>query len=237
MEAKDICGEVYDLSGFYRSAAFAASNDPDDRLIFSLLRRVARDIAKYRWNELVISGTLEILAGTKAYDLPADFREFVPNSFRTLDDLRAIDFPTSFETWAQIDSLVGPTGLSHRLRLQEGKMATLEADENVYTIRFEYLSNFPVIDGDTVQQLEPTRIKTFEKDSDVWILDEDLIIKGLKAKWSLEKSLSTLQADIGDYNNYQHELKGTQAGSQRIALGGKRPYWPSPPYTNTWKGT
>jgi hypothetical protein len=232
MNAYEICSEVYGLSGFGIPSAFQ-NGDIDDRLIFFLLRRVARDLAKYRWNELVRTHYINIQQGKADYDMPTDFREMIPGSWRTMEDLRPIDFPSNFETWAQIDAKVGITGVQHRMRFQEGKLRTLPSDTD-YQIRFEYISNHPVVtapDADTPDK----RIETFANDSDIWLLDDDLIIKALKAKWSIEKGLDTLQADMADSAGYLQELKGTQAGSQRIQLGGKSPYTPQAPYTNLWK--
>lgn len=233
MDALQICSEVYGLSGFSIPTAFQAGSDPDDRLIFFLLRRTARDLAKYRWQELVVSSQITINSSQSEYNMPSDFRELIPGSMRTLEDLRAIDFPTDFETWAQVDAKVGITGVQHRMRFQGDKLVTLPSDSDSYTIRFEYISDHPVVRKQT--DGNDTRLSTFELDEDVWLLDDDLIIKALKAKWSIEKGLDTVQADVGDFNSYLLDLKGTQAGSQRIMMGSTSPYMPQPPYTNLWK--
>ena len=228
--AYDICKEVYGLSGFGIPSTFFGGNDPDDNLIFYLLRRVGRDIAKYRWNELLRTARINITGGNNSYNLPNDFREFVPNSMRVEGDLRPIDFPAPIETWAHIDAQIGATGILHRMRLQGGKLVTHPLDTDDFVVRFEYLSNFPVIDQDGV-----TGKKLFEQDNDTWTLDEDLIIKGLKVKWSVEKGLDTLQADSGDYTQYLNELKGTDSSARRIQMGNPPIYYPNAPYTNTWK--
>lgn len=249
MNARDICSEVYNLSGFGAVSSYQ-NGDIDDRLIFALLRRVARDIAKYRWQELLRTGLIHITADNNTYNLPVDFREMIPNSMRALNDSRVIDFPAPFETWAHIEANTGASGAAHRLRFQEGKLVVpsvqagksrgrikggVNASSDVYSIRFDYISNFPVIvapDSD----IDPNkRLKTFSTDDDIWLLDEDLIIKGLKVKWSVEKGLETLQSDSADFVAYLNELKGTQAGSRRILIGGNSGSHLSPPYTNTWK--
>ena len=235
MNARDICSEVYHLSGFGDVSSYQ-NGDIDDKLIFALLRRVARDIAKYRWQELLREGLIHIVGGNDSYNMPIDFRELIPNSMRAIDDLRSIDFPAPIETWAIISSNTGATGTRHRLRFQDGKLVKPSQEKDDYSIRFDYISNFPVVTAPDSDTNPDTRIKTFESDDDIWLLDEDLIIKGLKVKWSVEKGLETLQADSADYVAYLNELKGTQAGSRRILIGGNNsPYHPSPPYTNTWK--
>ncbi len=231
MNAREICSEVYGLSGFSIPTAFQNGSDPDDNLIFFLLRRVARDLAKYRWEELVVTSRITIIEGTTEYNLPSDFREMIPGTMRTMEDLRIVDFPSDFETWAQIDSKVGITGVQHRLRFQGGKLVTLPSDTEEYTIRFEYVSNNSVQDAED----ENLTKNIFEKDGDIWLLDDDLVIKALKAKWSIEKGLETIQADMGDYANFLLSLTGTQAGSKRIMMGSKSPYFPQAPYTNLWK--
>ena len=75
----------------------------------------------------------------------------------------------------------------------------------------------------------------FTEDIDTWRLDQDLIVKALKAKWSIEKGLDTVQADIADYNSFLLSLQGTQAHSQKIRMGGASPYAPQSPWTNLWK--
>lgn len=231
MTAYDICAEVYGLSGFGIPSAFFESGDPDDRLIFFLLRRVSRDIAKYRWQQLVRTSYINITSDVNEYNLPNDFREMIPNSLMTMEDLRPINFPTDFGTWAQIDARVGITGVQHHMRFQADKIVTLPSDSESYEIRFDYISNFVCQDATD----ENIRKKTFTKDTDIWLLDDDLVIKALKVKWSLEKGLDTLQADAADYSSYLLELVGTQAMSQRIRMSGSTPYTPQAPYTNLWK--
>ena len=240
--AYDICSEVYGLSGFGIPSAFFQSGDPDDRLIFFLLRNVARDIAKYRWQTLVQRGETTISPNQTEYNLPLDFREMIPNSVKTVGDLRAVDFPSNFDTWSQIDAQIGINGTQHRLRFQEDKLTTLIGDTEGYTIRYNYISNYPVI-GNTYRDVGGGRIidipdspkPYFTEDIDTWRLDQDLIVKALKAKWSIEKGLDTVQADIADYNSFLLSLQGTQAHSQKIRMGGASPYAPSAPWTNLWK--
>ena len=231
MTAVQVCDEVMSMSGFYPTGAYQASNDQDEKLIFALLRRAARDIAKYRWQQLVKTGTLSIVGGTTSYALPDDFREFIPRSIKTMNDSRPLDFPASFDEWSRIETQVGPTGIQHRLRLQDNKLTTLTADSASYDIRFDYISNHPVAAAGGGGVTQPT----FELDNDIWLLDDDLLIKGLKVKWAIEKRLDTLTADLNDYTTYQNELKGTQAGAQPISFGTGRAYRPSAPYTNLWK--
>ena len=231
MNGYEICSEVYGLSGFGIPSAFFNSGDPDDRLIFFLLRRITRDIGKYRWQGLVRTGRITISPDQPEYNMPIDFREMIPNSIKTVGDLRPIDFPASFDTWSQIDAQIGITGTRHRLRFQADKLQTLPSDSEGYTIRFEYISNHLVQDSEN----EDLRYETFQDDANIWLLDDDMIIKGLKAKWSLEKGLDTLTADISDYNSYMLSLQGTDSSSQRIRIGGGTPYFPRSPYTNLWK--
>jgi len=241
MNARDICSEVYNLSGFGAVSSYV-NGDIDDKLIFFLLRRVARDMAKYRWQELIRTHYLTINSSTTQYSMPNDFREMIPGSIRTMEDLRPINFPADFETWAQIDAKVGITGVQHRMRFQEGFLTTLPSDTESYTIRFDYISNWAVegytyltVGDELVQSKSPKGKPVFEFDEDEWLLDEDLIIKALKVKWSIEKGLETVQADMGDFQSYLLELKGTQANAQRVMMGGKSPYMPQAPYTNLWK--
>jgi hypothetical protein len=98
MTAKELCEEVYGLSGFESTGSFQGSVDPDDRMIFFLLRQAVRDIGKYKWNELIKSGLISVTTNDLEYDLPADFREFIPGSMRVKDDVRWVDFPTSSVT-------------------------------------------------------------------------------------------------------------------------------------------
>ena len=231
LTAVEIMDEVMGLSGFFPSGSYAASVDQDDKLIFSLLRRAARDIAKYRWTDLVRTGRIDITEATDTYPLPDDWREFIPNSIKTDNDLRPLNFPSDFGTWSRIDSKVGPTGIQHHLQIRQGSLEVLPSSSQAYTIRFDYISNFPVLKAGTTDTL----IKTFVSDGDLWLLDEDLIIKGLKLKWSIEKRLDTVSADLNDYKSYDWALKGTQAGAQKVALGGRGIYYPGSPYTNLWK--
>lgn len=232
LTAAEICNEVMGMSGFYPTGQYNSSTDQDDKLIWYLLRRAARDIAKYRWQELVRTGSIDITTGDYDYSLPADFREFIPGSIKTMNDLRLPNFPANFDEWSRVESMAGPQGVQHYLRLQQNMLTKPTSDDQAYTIRFDYISDNPVLAYGTTDVYN----KTFETDGDRWILDDDLIIKGLKVKWSIEKRLDTLTADVNDYTSYLKELKGTQAGAQKLSFGrGRDINQVYPPYTNLWK--
>ena len=229
-KASKIIDEVMGMSGFYPNGSYASSSNLDDKLAFFLLKRAARDIAKYRWEELVRTVELDISPNAPEQLMPEDFREYIPGTLRTIGDLRVVDFPAGFEVWGALESNVGLTGTQHRLRFKAGLLQSLINDPTIYKVRLEYISDYPVLKANGFDYIE-----TFEDDNDIWLLDNELIIKGLKVKWSIEKRLDTLPADIADYKGYLKEMKGTQAGSKRINMGSRKPYTPSAPYTNLWK--
>lgn len=230
MTAAEICEEVYGLSGFESLEGFQGSPDPDDRLIFFLLRQAIRDIGKYKWQVLVRTGEITFLQGASSAALPEDFREFIFDSVYAYNDVRRVDFPASFPQWGRIESQVGPTGIARRIQIRESQLRRLTEEGDEYRIRFDYISDHPVIDPDTNEGK-----KTVTKDNDVVLLDEDLMIKAVKAKWSLEKGLDTLQADMNAFDFYLKELRGTDRNAQTISFVRSPLYYPPPPYTNTWK--
>jgi hypothetical protein len=99
-------------------------------------------------------------------------------------------------------------------------------------MRFDYISNHPVMGG--VSQNEGQ--KTVQLDTDLVLLDEDLMVKALKAKWSIEKGLDTLQADVMGFESYLRLMQGSTMTAQKLRFVAPPNYYPAPPYTNTWKG-
>ena len=242
MTAGQICQEVYGLSGFDSNGQFAQSPDPDDRLIFFLLRQAIRDVGKYRWQALVRTGSIKIETpgggsnpvpdtGDTKFELPEDFREFIPNSLVMESDMNTVVLPTNYPRWMQMEHVTLATGPCHYMRIENNQLNTLPGADRGGILWFKYISNYPVVDG-----AGQVYKRTCTVDSDVVLLDEDLMIKALKAKWSIEKSLETLQFDVMAFDTYLRELRGTDANAMTINfVGSADRYYPGAPYTSLWK--
>ena len=96
------------------------------------------------------------------------------------------------------------------------------------TLSFEYLIDHPVEDSGG------TGKKRFTADSDVWRLDDDLIIMDIVWRYKKLIGLPDWQADHADYRRYLSRTQGQDAPAKTVYMGGESNYPLGVPHTDLW---
>jgi len=184
-----------------------------------LLMREGDTLARHEWQSLKKEHTFTLVAGTQTYALPTGFRFIIPQSSWNRDNKRAIQEPLTSEEWQYLKgwSTVGSLNLRARIRndLYEFEQ-TITAADNGKTIAFEYMSS------QWIESAAGTAQSAFLLDTDVAILDEELLTQGLAWRFKKAKGLDWKE-DFIEYTSTVNKAKARDGGSRMLRLGRSKP--------------
>lgn len=166
-----------------------------------------------------------LTSASDTYALPSDFLNIVPDTMWVQESLWRVDFPTDPTVWAYLTASAGPPGIWVRCRLINNFLEFYQPQEGM-VVGFEYVSNALIQDGTTG---EPKQF--FTQDSDVWLLDDSLIISDIKWRYKAEKGLD-YSADFKMYQDRLRDFLGTQSGAKTIM---PHDPWNPEPMANLWQ--
>ena len=209
-DLKTILNQVLGECGFAKQANFINSQNSDVSQLVALAIRSARVLSKNKWQ--VLRKTTNILLTTaNEYDLEADFRQLIPNTPWTKGRADKPDFPTSDEAWAYVEARNIQNSLRYSMRFEAGKIAVLNPVVGE-TITYEYVTNNPITDITGA-----TSKPRFTVDSDIWIIEDDLIEMDLVWRFKRLKGFKSWPTDKADFENYERSLRGTDKGAQSVS--------------------
>ncbi len=162
---------------------------------------------------------------SSTYALPADFLSIVPDTMWIQNSLWRVDFPTDPTVWAYLTASAGPPGIWVRCRLINNFLEFYQPQEGM-VVGFEYVSNAFIQDGTTG---DPKQL--FSQDSDVWLLDDSIIIADIKWRYKAEKGLE-YQTDYKLFQDRLNAFLGTQSGAKTIMPTYP---WTPEPLCNLWQ--
>ena len=179
----------------------------------------------YNLQKQVRQYSFTLTSESSTYALPQDFLSIVPDTMWVQESLWRVDFPTDPTVWAYLKASAGPPGIWVRCRIINGFFEFYEPQEGMI-VGFEYFSNATIQDGTTGAPKE-----YFSQDSDIWLLDDALIIADIKWRYKAEKGLD-YQTDYKLYQDRLNAFLGTQGGAKTIMPTYP---WTPEPLCNLWQ--
>lgn len=217
MTLKELLNQTLAEVGFGEYTAFFSSSRPDALQVLALAKRELNDLSKKPWQALIETHSLTMDTSTE-YDLPADFRQFVPDTAFT--ESYAAEFPTSAEDWAYYDAKNLTTGINLRIRLMGDKIH-MSNPEDGQALRIEYISNYPVAGAGG------TRKQRFTADDDSIVLNDDLFMLGVNWRFRRAKGMEW-QSYFADYQQMKRRELATDKNSRTLNMGGPLEQEPGP---------
>lgn len=166
-----------------------------------------------------------LTSASDTYALPSDFLNIVPDTMWVQESLWRVDFPTDPTVWAYLTASAGPPGIWVRCRLINNFLEFYQPQEGM-VVGFEYVSNALIQDGTTG---DPKQL--FSQDSDVWMIDDSLLIADIKWRYKAEKGLE-YQTDFKLFKDSLANFLGTQSGAKTIIPSNP---WNPEPLCNLWQ--
>jgi hypothetical protein len=220
---KELLNSVLGQSAFLQEEAFAGSTDPDLIQMVEFANRAASEYRRYHpWSQLRKSTTITLVGGQTEYDLPADFDWYVTESMWKSDGARHVVIPTSDRYWAFIKAGNPGTRINYYAKIIGGQLAfTAVTDGDV--INLDYCSLFAVEGSGAVAK------ERFTADTDLWYLDDDTLVLGIKAYWKAEKEMPSAAVDMADFRKHLKRDIGQQTPAKVIRPRDTNQYTPYAP--------
>lgn len=206
--------------------SLVGNTDPDARLLLQLLNRQGRDLAKkgeFGWTILQRLHSFTTVNGTADYALPSDFGRIIDRTAWDTTQLAPMTGPLMPATWRAVKSslLAGSPTMTRRWRLlreslsDQGLSFTLDpVPDGAYDLVFEYVSNGWCQSADLA-----TLRDTVAADTDLCILNRDLMVMGIKWRWRSAHN-HNIVADLAEYNESLDEALAQDKGTSILSIAG-----------------
>lgn len=208
-----ICQTALREIGEYTVPATIVSNtDPSAVQLLALANRTGRTLAQdYRWQVLLTSTTITTADGTDNYALPTDFGRFANITFWDETDDTIVRGPMSPSEWQYLQSsgLGGAAQFDKAFRIAGNRFYIYPTPDAIETIAYQYWSTY-FISGKAA----------FSLDADTALIEEDLIILGLKWRW-LQAKGDAFEAEYREYMYRLDSLQSADGARDIIRFGGR----------------
>jgi hypothetical protein len=163
------------------------------------------------------------------YQLPADFQSLIPDSSWETEGSRIVELPTPEDRWYMYKFSAYSDGGTLRARIVGKSPATTGDRVNLEvhdpqpgeSFQFEYITNGVVIPEDT----EAVHRDRFEKDTDSWLLDDQLLVLGIQAHWAQTKLLPQANDWKANYDSKMAEAISRDSSGRTIGGPSKDYFW------------
>jgi hypothetical protein len=159
------------------------------------------------------SGTVALVFGQIAYDLPSDFEYFVDKTFWDNRYRWALIGPITAQEKQILRYGVIASGPRNKFYIRQNKMWLDPVPAESFMIAYDYFSNAPIATNGGGYS------KTWTSDNDTYLLDEDCFIQGMKWRFLRAKGLDYSE----EYTSYTGDIERTIArdgGSRDLPIGG-----------------
>lgn len=200
------------------SLLFGAADDTTKQLL-ALAQREGKEFSETKgdsggWTALHKEYTFNTVNGQKDYALPADFQYFVNRTF----------WDNAFK-W----ELLGPITAQEKQILRYGVIASGPRRKFYVMAGKIYLEPTPEVDGEMIafdyysdqwcKSAGGTGQNQWQADTDTYVLDEDMFIKGIKWRYLRAKGLDYSQ-EYADYLADMNKVVGRDGGARDLPLAG-----------------
>lgn len=210
MSLLTIAQRVADEVGLPRPGAVSSGTDQLARQMFALANAELEDLGKKNWPVLSTAYTFPTVVAQETYTPPAGFARFVADTAFVASQYYGMRGALSANEWERRkNSLPSNTG-RYRYRMFGAplQLHIVPTPGTVEQIVIEYMSGLLVLDADNV-----TRKPLYVVDTDVSVVPEELVRKGLKWRIKHAKGLDYSE----DFDAY--EMSVDELFAQQLNLG------------------
>lgn len=222
---KQICDTVGIRAGLGKSANYFNSNE--QTMAYLANESVEFILRANKWQKLRKTATISMTAAT-SYSLPTDIKYYVSDTMNADGQERFIEFPTPDNVWWYFKSH-SPTGIRYKVRMTDGELEVLNPDSGI-DLLFEYIGKNAVQSSGSSSGDKAM----FTDDTDIWLLDDELIILDLKWRFLKIKGVEGWQEEAKVAENHLRKLMGQEDGATTLNFGTKSEWINPEPYTDLY---
>lgn len=204
-------------TGLPKPAFVAGSQDAQIIQLLALANEICEDLCdRQNWQELVKEATFVTVAGEDqglmSTIAPEGFLRVLQETIYNRSLRLPLYGPLNASQWQALKALPN-AGPFYRYRVRGGRLLFQPAAAVGQTCAFEYVSSWIVNSATGVGQ------PFFLADSDVFILDERLLLAGLRWKWKAEKGLDYAE-EFRRYEMMVNNMAGVDGTKPRLSMDG-----------------
>ena len=206
---KEILNSVCDDNLLERGSSYATNVKPEYNRFIRHANKAVQDIlSEGDWGKLKKRHTVTVVDGTNLYDLPNDFYSLLHDTANTASGIRVVDLPASDARVADSDTYNTNFEMG---RILGDQIELIDVPEGDFT--FMYLGTNPI---QSALATEGVYTNVFATDEDEWLLNDELLIRGILWRWGKAEGREGWQIDLQDFNNYLSAQKGRDTGARVI---------------------
>lgn len=213
-------------TGFSSPSALVDNTDEVAIQMLALIKEEVRALSdRFIWNALVNRATFNFVNGQEAYDLPTDFKDFVPNTIWNYSTRRPIIAPISSERFEIQKNYLISSGIDKMLYVYGNQMHITPTPSSTDTINYEYTTLN--IYQDAFGQGKPD----ITADADVPTIREYLVQAGTKLRFMVAKGLISTAELQGSFEALDYAAQVQKAmhtdgfGAPKLSMSGGRNAW------------
>jgi hypothetical protein len=194
-----IAQAIADEVGFPRPASLVGSTDDTARQLLALLNREGQSlVSRYPWSACIRDKSVTVTSGTDTYAVPTDYSRIVDDTIWDTTNRWPMIGPLSSQEWETLQRGIQITTPRKCWRII-GKASGTYTNPSATTL-YVQITPTPTNSTDTfyyeylttgfARQTTDTSAGTFDNDSDIPILPEQLFIMGGIWRWMRAKGLA-----------------------------------------------
>lgn len=207
MTLLSVCQTALRESGqFTVPTTIVGNTDPTAVQLLALANRAGRTLARENWQVLLTSYSFSTAASTASYALPTDFGNFANLTFWNQSNYWAVKGPVSSIEWQarKSSSIASPSGINTAFRIAGDLFYIDPTPTATETIAYQYYSSYWISGKDA-----------YALDTDTALIDEDLIILGLKWRW-LQAKGDSFENEKAEYMEALESALAVDGGKDAI---------------------
>jgi len=170
-----------------------------------------------QWQEIITETTFTTLAqAAQTSAIPVDFDRFVDDSMYNRTRRRKIFGPITAQEWQARQALNLAATVNYWFRVRGSQILITPSPTAGETVAYEYLSNKWCSSSDG-----STKRSSWADDTDIGIIPETLMSKGITWRWLKTKGLSTWEGAYQQYLDEKAKASASQEGSPTLTAGSR----------------
>lgn len=214
-----------DRIGIPRPTSLIGSSDQNARLLLSVAQQEGKDLAsRHAWQAITKEKTFTATATeVQASVIPSDFDRFVDGTFWNRTENRLVLGPASAQEWQALKS--DRIQAIHDIFRHRGNDLLLAPTPAVgASYAFEYVSLWWVA---TASDTGTPAREQFEQDTDVPVIDSELVALGVVWRFLRAKGLDYSEP-FRSYELLLARKMGRDGGAQTLSMSGPSDKYPAP---------
>jgi hypothetical protein len=181
----ELCVDAVEgIDGFSSPSTIIGNAEPTAVLLKSVATQVGRElIREIKWQALQTDYSFATVALTSAYSLPTDFQRFANLTFWNESESRPLLGPLNARDWATLTRGFLIAGIRYSFSISGNYLRITPTPTAVQTIGYDYYSKYFCTDSGG------TAIPNWAADTDLWRLDPDLAVLGMRYYFRSRKGL------------------------------------------------